>query len=160
MNIQFLLCQFLNYVLNFFLLRGIMLAHLHRFLLVCVSGRWQFSTYTVKNNALYLMKLSPQSILDFLKDFKTLSTLLIASLTLIAMSLVLIAVVVVVCFNLQTLSWSSDECLRRGNIRLANCMLRRRISRYGIITLVSMMERGRVEEHRGGHDGGRRREIN
>lgn len=137
-----------------------MLAHMRIYLLGCVSVGWQLSTYTVKNNTLYLMKLSPQSILDFLKDFKTLSTLLIASLMLIAMPLVLIAVVVVVCFDLQTLSWSSDECLRRGNIRLANCMLRRRISRYGTITLVSMMGRGRVEDHRGGHDGWRRREIN
>lgn len=152
-DIQFLLCQFLKYVLNFFLLRGIMLAHMHRYLLACVSERWQLSTYTVKNNALYLMKLSPQSILDFLKDFKALITLLIASLMLIAMSLVLIAVVVVVCFGLQALSWSSDECLRSGNIRLANYMLILWCNRCGIIAPISMVERG-------GRDGWRRREIN
>lgn len=90
---------------------------MHIFLLACVSERWQLSTYTVENDALYLVELSPQSILDFLKYLKTLSTLLMASLMLILMSLVLIAAVVVVCFDLQTLSWSSDECLRRGNIR-------------------------------------------
>lgn len=110
-------------------------------------------TYTVKNNTLYLMKLPPQSILDFLKDFKTLSTLLIASLMLIAMSLVLIDVVVVVCFSLQALSWGSDECLGRGNIRLANYMLILWCNRWDTNTLISMMERG-------GCDGWRRREIN
>lgn len=67
---------------------------------IYVSDGYQLSTYGVKYNSLHLMKLLPQSILDVLKNFKTLSSLLIVSLMLILVSsLGLVAVVGVVCFG-------------------------------------------------------------